>query len=230
MEMLNESRDALLRLSGVEKAFGGTPVLRSFNLDVRSGEVLGLMGSSGCGKSTLLRLVAGLERPDAGEVALAGEVVSTPARLVPPHQRRMGMVFQSLALWPHLTVRQHLEYGLKDLPAPERSERVAGMLDHLQLSAYERRFPHELSGGERQRVALGRALVLRPLVLLCDEPFSSLDRDLRVGVRRLFYQTVRESGTTALFVSHDAEDLDEAERTVHLSKVNGERQSQQHAG
>lgn len=211
----------LIRVEESSKAFGGTPVLDGMDLDISRDEVLGLMGPSGCGKSTLLRLLAGLEKPDAGEIALEGAVISSPKMTLPPNRRKMGMIFQSLALWPHLTVAQHLEYGLAGIFASKRRERVESMLQNLHLGGLAHRRPHELSGGERQRVALGRALIIRPLILLCDEPFSSLDRDLRAEVRAIFYQTVRDSRMTAVFVSHDPDDLEEADRVVRMERVAG---------
>src|SRR5262245_17886826 len=145
--------------------------------------MLTVIGPSGCGKSTALRLVAGLERPDAGRILVAGEEVAGPRCFVNPEKRRVGLVFQDHALFPHLTVARNVQFGLHGLPRAERAERTTEVLDLVRLGHLAGRYPHELSGGEQQRVALARALAPRPAVVLLDEPFSSLDENLRAQVR-----------------------------------------------
>jgi iron(III) transport system ATP-binding protein len=175
-------------------------------LSVRRGEVLALLGPSGCGKSTTLRLIAGLEAPDSGEIAMDGSLVAGRGRWVQPEARRIGLVFQDYALFPHLTVAKNIAFPLNRLPARERQERVAEMLDLVGLSGYENRYPHQLSGGQQQRVALARALAPRPSVVLLDEPFSSLDADSRVTVREQVRTILKSVAATVIFVTHDQEE------------------------
>jgi iron(III) transport system ATP-binding protein len=215
----DQNQDELLVLTGIAKSYTKTPVIQDFNIRVKYGEFIGLMGPSGCGKSTLLRLIAGLDRPDRGEIRLAGDLISSAEYHLAPERRRMGMVFQNLALWPHLTVMEHLEYGISNLKKAEQHARAEKMLEFLRLTEKGRRFPDQLSGGERQRVALGRALIVKPHILLCDEPLNSLDRDLRDEVRQFFYQIIRKERITTIFVSHDPEDLSGADRVIHFKRV-----------
>ena len=155
------------------------PAVRGASFGLRAGEIGVLIGPSGCGKTTLLRAVAGLEPVSAGTIRLGDDAVSQPGRTVAPEQRRIGMVFQDYALFPHLDVGQNVGFGLHGLPRAERAARVAEVLELVGLGGAERRFPHELSGGQQQRVALARALAPKPRLLLLDEPFSNLDVDLR---------------------------------------------------
>ena len=192
-----------LTLEGVTKRYGAARGVEGMDLVVPPGELLTLIGPSGCGKSTTLRLVAGLERPDAGTITVAGRVVADTRRFVEPERRRVGLVFQDHALFPHLTVGKNVEFGLHDLRSGERRSRAGELLDLVQLAHLADRYPHELSGGEQQRVALARALAPRPAVVLLDEPFSSLDESLRAQVRRDTVATLRETGTTGVLVTHD---------------------------
>jgi len=200
-----------LRLDAVSKAYGGVVAVRSLDLTAAPGELLTLIGPSGCGKSTTLRLVAGLERPDDGCVSIAGEAVADARSWQPPERRRVGLVFQDHALFPHLTVGRNVGFGLDPsagsgrsrLPRAQRRARVAEVLEMVRLGHLSDRYPHELSGGEQQRVALARALAPRPAVVLLDEPFSSLDENLRAQVRADTVTVLRETGTTALLVTHD---------------------------
>ena len=194
-----------LALEQVSKAYAGAVAAASLRLEVASGELLTLIGPSGCGKSTSLRLVAGLERPDSGRISIAGETVAGPRSWQPPERRRVGMVFQDHALFPHLTVGENVAFGL-DSSARARSRRrarVAEVLDLVRLGHLARRYPHELSGGEQQRVALARALAPRPAVVLLDEPFTNLDENLRAQVRADTVAVLRSTGTTAVLVTHD---------------------------
>ena len=194
---------AALSLAGVSKAYGATVAAEALDLDVEAGELVTVIGPSGCGKSTLLRLVAGLERPDAGTIAVAGEAVARPGHFVPPERRRVGLVFQDHALFPHLSVARNVAFGLDRLPRPRRDARVEEVLSLVRLTHLAGRYPHELSGGEQQRVALARALAPEPTVVLLDEPFSSLDENLRAQVRAELVGVLRATGTTAVLVTHD---------------------------
>jgi iron(III) transport system ATP-binding protein len=196
-------------IRNVSKTFGSHQAIDAVSLDVAAGDIVVCVGPSGCGKTTLLRLIAGLELPDAGEVWLAGRQVSGPGRsLVPPHGRKIGFVFQDLALWPHLTVQRNLEFVLESSTASrdDRLSRVREALGLARVDGLAARYPHELSGGEQQRVALARALVGQPQVLLLDEPLSSLDPELRATLREELIRLQRASGVTMLYVTHDRED------------------------
>ena len=190
-------------LRGVSKSYGDTLAVRDLDLTVEQGELVALIGPSGCGKSTLLRLVAGLERPDAGTVTVGDRVVAGQGGWVPPERRRVGLVFQEHALFPHLTVGDNIRFGLDGQPRAQQDARVREVLDLVHLAHVVDRYPHELSGGEQQRVALARALAPRPEVVLLDEPFSSLDESLRARVRADTVTALRATGTTGILVTHD---------------------------
>jgi iron(III) transport system ATP-binding protein len=202
--------DTLLRVSGVVKEFGALRAVDGVDLDLQRGHVLALLGPSGCGKTTLLRLIAGFEAPDEGEIALRDRVLSSPAHVVPPEQRRVGMVFQDLALFPHLSVADNVAFGL---PRGSDAARTATLLALVGLSGLATRMPHQLSGGQQQRVALARALAPGPELILLDEPFSNLDPATRARVRAEVKQLIQAVGITAIFVTHDQEEaLSFAER------------------
>ena len=170
---------------------------------LRAGDIGVLIGPSGCGKTTLLRAVAGLEKASAGDIKLAGHVVSSATEFVPAESRKIGMVFQDYALFPHLDVAQNIAFGLTHIPKNERASRVAEVLDLVELAGSEHRYPHELSGGQQQRVALARALAPKPQLLLLDEPFSNLDVDLREHLAHELRVILKNANATALFVTHD---------------------------
>jgi iron(III) transport system ATP-binding protein len=197
---------APIRLRGVSKSFGATHAVREVTLDIERGELMAVLGPSGCGKTTLLRLIAGFEVPDAGCVNVGESVVAGPGRLVPPERRRVGMVFQDYALFPHLTVESNVAFGLSRRPREEREALTRGTLELVGLQHKAGRHPAELSGGERQRVALARALAPEPELVLLDEPFSSLDATLRAGLRREVELILRDAEATALLVTHDQEE------------------------
>ena len=190
-----------VRLEKVGKTYGETRVLSGLDLDVADGEFLVLVGPSGCGKSTALRLVAGLDEPTEGTIAIGGQVVNG----VPPRDRDIAMVFQSYALYPHMTVRENLRFGLemRKVPAAEAEARLTDAAEYLGLAPYLDRRPRQLSGGQRQRVALGRALVRRPAVFLFDEPLSNLDAALRVSMRAELARLQERYATTSIYVTHD---------------------------
>jgi iron(III) transport system ATP-binding protein len=197
---------APIRLRGVSKSFGATHAVREVTLDIERGELMAVLGPSGCGKTTLLRLIAGFEVPDAGCVNVGESVVAGPGRLVPPERRRVGMVFQDYALFPHLSVEANVAFGLSRRPREEREALTRGTLELVGLQHKAGRHPGELSGGERQRVALARALAPEPELVLLDEPFSSLDATLRAGLRREVELILRDAEATALLVTHDQEE------------------------
>ncbi|HXG75572.1 MAG TPA: ABC transporter ATP-binding protein [Gaiellaceae bacterium] len=193
----------MIRLDRVGKRFGDVAAVEEASLCVARGEVLALLGPSGCGKTTLLRLVAGFERPDAGTVEVGGRLVAGADAWVPPERRRVGMVFQDYALFPHLTVAENVGFGL---PRRERGARVPELLRLVGLDGHARRYPHELSGGEQQRVALARALAPRPELVLLDEPWSNLDGSLREALRAEVADILRPLGVTIVLVTHDREE------------------------
>jgi iron(III) transport system ATP-binding protein len=194
-----------LELSQLDIQYPGrnTPAVQGVNLGLRAGEIGVLIGPSGCGKTTLLRAVAGLEPVSGGKVLLSQRVVSEAGHTVPAEQRRIGMVFQDYALFPHMDVGRNVGFGIEHLPKAERARRVAEVLTLVGLEGAEKRFPHELSGGQQQRVALARALAPQPDLLLLDEPFSNLDIDLRERLAQEVRNILKAAKATALLVTHD---------------------------
>ena len=184
---------------GVDKSFGGPRVLAGVDLEVPAGSITAVLGPSGCGKTTLMRILAGFTDPDAGTVSIGGQVVAGPSGSgsVPVHRRRVGLMPQEGALFPHLSVGQNVAFGMR------RGERVEHWLDIVGLGGLAAARPHEISGGQQQRVALARALAARPQVLLLDEPFAALDAGLRTRVREDIAAILRDTGTTAVLVTHD---------------------------
>ncbi len=196
---------ARLKLSGVTKTFSGFDAVADVSLEVADGEFLAVLGPSGCGKTTLLRLITGFERPDAGEIAIGGSVVSGAGVTVPPEKRRVGLVFQNYALWPHMTVAQNVGYALKvaKVAREEAARRVAEALALVDLAGFGERYPASLSGGQRQRVALARCLVAAPSLVLFDEPLANLDVHLRAAMEEEFSAFHRRTGTTMVYITHD---------------------------
>ncbi len=210
-----------LEFTGVTRRFGALTAVDGVSLTVAEGEFLALLGPSGCGKTTLLRLVAGFERPDAGEVRIGDAVMAGPGIMVPPERRHIGMVFQSYALWPHMTVWRNVAYPLEvqGVRRAEAAERVARALLAVGMQDLGDRRPAALSGGQRQRVALARCLVMAPRIVLLDEPLANLDVHLRASLQAELGAFHRAAGATTLFVTHDqAEALALADRVAVMDR------------
>lgn len=212
-----------VRIEHVFKRFGDVTAVSDFDLTVKDGEFVSLLGPSGCGKTTSLRMIAGFERATEGEIYIGDHCVSSHIKntFVPPEKRDIGMVFQSYAVWPHMTVTENVAYPLKiqKVPKEERAARVAEMLKLVHLDEYGNRYPHQLSGGQQQRVALARALVMRPGLLLLDEPLSNLDAKLRESMRFEISSIQKELGITVIYVTHDqSEAMTMSDRVVVMSR------------
>lgn len=195
---------ASVEIIGIRKLYGETVALSDININIDSGSFYTLRGPSGCGKTTLLRTIAGFHAQTAGQIKVDGQSIEN----LPAYRRDVGMVFQDYAIFPHLSVRDNVAFGLKQrkVPAPEIAERVARVLDVVQLARFADRMPHELSGGQQQRVGLARAIVIEPKMLLMDEPLSNLDAQLRVDLRAELRRIQRELGITTIYVTHDQEE------------------------
>jgi iron(III) transport system ATP-binding protein len=190
-----------IRIEKLTKRFGNSVALHSLDLTIGAGEIFFLLGPSGCGKTTLLRSIAGFYQPEEGRILFGENDVTN----LPPHERQTGMMFQSYALWPHMTVAQNVAFGLEErkLPRPEIEQRVKDALASVRMSEYAARKINQLSGGQQQRVALARAMVIRPRALLLDEPLSNLDTKLRIEMRGEIRRICKEAGLTAIYVTHD---------------------------
>ncbi len=212
----------ILEISGLTFSFKRTqePVLKDFAFSVTSGEIVGILGKSGSGKSTLLRLIAGLEMPAVGTIKIAGTPVVNERLFVQPENRGIGMVFQDYALFPHMTVKDNILFGLVRMNRKNRIQRLKEMLELVHMEDFGDRYPHELSGGQQQRIALARALAPRPKVLLMDEPFSNLDADLKSSIRLELRSILKKTGITCIMVTHDRIDVEAiCDRSISLSPV-----------
>ncbi len=212
---------ANVSIRGLTKKFAEVAAVDDFHLEIGDGEFVSLLGPSGCGKTTTLRLLAGFLQPDGGEIRAAGEVISSPAHLVPPERRQMSMIFQSYAVWPHMTVAQNVAYGLKfkKLTKQEIEKKVTKLLGVVHLAELKDRYSAELSGGQQQRVALARALVVEPQILLMDEPLSNLDANLREEMRFEIRRLHEEFKITTVYVTHDqAEAMATSDRIAVLDR------------
>jgi iron(III) transport system ATP-binding protein len=208
-----------LAVAGLDKRFGAHQVLTGLDLDVPAGSLTAILGPSGSGKTTLLRVLAGFEHADAGTVRIGSAVADGPGVFLPPERRRIGYVPQEGSLFPHLTVAANVAFGLsrRKWGRERRAKRCADLLESVGLGGLDRRYPHQLSGGQQQRVALARALAIQPEVVLLDEPFASLDANLRASVRADVQQLLKESGTTTVLVTHDQDEaLSTADRVAVL--------------
>jgi len=200
---MTERRRNILELEALTLGFGQKPVVERLSLDLPRGCIGCLLGPSGCGKTTVLRSIAGFLAPDAGEIRLDGRRVAGPDHCLPPEQRGVGMVFQDFALFPHLNIGENIRFGLRGQSRSLQRKRVVELLSLVGLEGLEHAWPHQLSGGQQQRVALARALAPRPSLLLLDEPFSSLDVDLREQLAREVRTILRREGISAMLVTHD---------------------------
>jgi len=209
---------ASLKVDGLRIAYGAVEAVKGISFSIEPGEFLTLLGPSGCGKSTTLRCIAGLEPASGGTISIDGAVVAGPGKHVQPEKRGINMVFQSYAVWPHMTVAKNVGYGLKGVPGAEARQRVEEVLDLVGLGRFASRYGTELSGGQQQRVALARAIVTRPKVLLFDEPLSNLDAGLREQMRFEILALQRATGITAVYVTHDqTEAMSMSDRVVLLN-------------
>ena len=202
----DEKHVPLLEIQGISCNYGLERAVYDLSLTVNKAEQVCLLGPSGCGKTTVLRAVAGFQQLLSGSISINGQCVSRPGEVLPPEKRRVGMVFQDHALFPHLSVEQNVGSGLRTMSTAERQTTVSEILERVGLTRVARRFPHELSGGQQQRVALARALAPKPLLLLMDEPFSSLDLDLRERMGQEVADMLKANGITCILVTHDQND------------------------
>ena len=199
----------LLEIDNVFKSYGKAVAVNGVSLNIEKGERVVILGPSGCGKTTILRMVAGFIHPDKGRIAIDGFAVANNGKcLVEPENRQVGMVFQDLALWPHMNVYENLAFGLKakKVSKKERRGRIDEILEKVQMTPFRNAYPGDLSGGQQQRIALARALVMQPKILLMDEPLSSLDIDLNLLLRREIVRLQEEFGITMLYVTHDRDE------------------------
>ncbi len=198
--------DPVLELNGVTRNFEGEIAVENLSFSVYEGEILTLLGPSGCGKTTILRLIAGLEKTDSGTISIRGDIVSSDNKFVQPDNRDIGLIFQDFALFPHLSVRENIAYGIQDMDKDEIDQRIEELLNLVDLSGYKDHSTDTLSGGQQQRVALARSLAPKPDVLLLDEPFSNLDVGLRKKMREEVRRILKATGVTAISVTHDQEE------------------------
>jgi len=194
-------------------------IIKNFSLEISSGEIISIIGESGSGKSTILRLIAGLEIPESGIIKVKNRIMVDETTFINPEKRGIGMVFQDYALFPHKTVEGNVRFGLNALSSQKQKIRVEEVLHLVNLTAYKKKYPYELSGGQQQRVALARALAAKPALLLMDEPFSNLDRELQNKIRDELKILIKQTNTTTIFVTHDREDAKAlADRIIILNK------------
>jgi iron(III) transport system ATP-binding protein len=209
----------MIRVDGCSRSFGTVRVLADLSLTVPDRTAVAVTGPSGCGKTTLLRLIAGLDRPDSGEITISGRLASSRDYVLPPWERSIGFVFQSPALWPHMTVRENILFGLRGSPTASQEARLRDVLVSACILDLADRYPHEISGGEAQRVALMRAIAPRPRYLLMDEPLANLDDDLRETMIALIRTIVSQEACSLVYVTHRRDEAERiADRTYRFEK------------
>jgi len=198
----------MLRVEGVSKSYGPIPALEEINLEVMQGEIVTLLGPSGCGKTTLLRIIAGFEKADKGTIWIDNIEASSPRLMVPPHTRKLSMIFQNLALWPHMTALENIRFVLGNQKALGHSleDKIGKLLEEVNLGGYGNRYPHELSGGEKQRLAIARALATGAKYVLMDEPFSDLDHLLKDELKQVILALNTNSTVGILYVTHNVDE------------------------
>jgi iron(III) transport system ATP-binding protein len=204
----------MIELKGIRKMYGNVAAVNRVSLVIPDNARIAITGPSGSGKTTLLRLIAGLDVPGEGTILMDGRVANDPGIVIPPSERGVGFVFQAAALWPHMTVRQNILFGLQGIPANEAEDRITTLLARMGIAHLEGRYPDQISGGEARRVALARALAPRPSILLFDEPLTNLDDELREDLLLLITSTVKESGASMVFVTHNTSEAAAVAETV----------------
>jgi len=208
VQILTEAKYPAVTVKNLGKRFKDVMAINDLSFAVPAGSTFAIVGPSGCGKTTLLRLIAGLEQPDWGEIWFGGRMASSPAAVIPPGARQLNMVFQDLALWPHMTIRQHIAFSLPPgkYKGQARRERIKTIINLVKLTT-RKRYPHQLSGGEQQRLAIARALASEPRILLLDEPLSNLDYSLKQELLAELKRLIRQVGITALYVTHQPDEV-----------------------
>jgi iron(III) transport system ATP-binding protein len=204
----------MIELNGVRKSYGNVVAVNRVSLDIPDHARIAITGPSGSGKTTLLRLIAGLEIPNEGTITMDGKLANDPDPVIPPSGRGIGFVFQTAALWPHMTVRQNILFGLQGMPVETAENRITALLERMGIAHLKERYPDQISGGEARRVALARALAIRPSLLLFDEPLTSLDDEIREDLLNLITATVRESGASMVFVTHNPVEAEAVADTI----------------
>lgn len=214
-----ENREEILKIENLKKSFGKTEVLKGIDMTVYKNEIISVLGPSGCGKSTLLNIIAGMLMPDGGSVSVRGEKISEKGKALPPEKRRMNMVFQDFALWPHMNAYENIAYGLRRAKEKDGGirERVDELLALLHLEGLEKRYPAELSGGQQQRVAIGRALITRPALILADEPTGNLDTQNTSEVIALLKEASRLYEQTIVMITHSQSIAQTADHILRVS-------------
>ncbi len=211
----------MITVEGIKKSYGTVKVIDDLSFKVNSPERLVLLGPSGCGKTTLLRLIAGLEVPDEGHIYIDGQLVSKPGWVKPPHQRGIGYVFQNPALWPHMTVKKNILFGLKNMKKKYAEERLNEVLKITGLLGLEHRYPDEISGGQAKRVALARTLAPKPRHLLMDEPLSNLNTELKQVIIPLIQDIIKQTGGSLIYVTHDLKEANQISDSMIAFEGNG---------
>ncbi|MGA1824148.1 MAG: ABC transporter ATP-binding protein [bacterium] len=198
----------MLEVTNIQKKYGSVVAVNGVDVFLNKGEIIVILGASGCGKTTLLRLIAGFEEPDAGSIYIDGLLASSIDTMIPPHKRKLGMIFQDLALWPHMTVKEHINFGLRGegLSKRQREEKIRETMKFVSLPDHLHRYPHQLSGGQRQRLAIARTISLEPSIILMDEPLSNLDPDLKNKIRDVILKMKEALQISILYVTHDHDD------------------------